>query len=64
MWQVGERLHQDLAGYSALVGAGVELVQLQEGKVSLQVVGVLTGLQLHIALQCGDVLGVVSGEVG
>lgn len=62
VWEIGESLDEDLARHGALVGAGIELVQLEECQVGLQIISVLPGLQLHIPLKCGDVLWVVPGR--
>ncbi|MPC39691.1 hypothetical protein E2C01_033237 [Portunus trituberculatus] len=64
VWEVGESLDEDLACHCALVGARVELVQLEECQVGLQIIGVLSGLQFHVPLQCGNVLWVIPGIGG
>lgn len=63
VWEVGESFDEDLACHCALVGARVELVQLEQCQVGLQIIGVLPGLQLYIPLQRGNVLWVVPGRI-
>lgn len=46
----------------AWVGVGGRHSQLQDSQVGFQIIGILLGLCLHIALQGGQVLRIVSRE--
>ena len=60
MREVGQRLEKDLDHDLEVAVGWVELVQLQQRQVGLQVVSLLSGLEVNIVLQGLNVLGVVS----
>jgi len=61
LWQPHQGLHQDLCDDSGVALLRVELVELEHGKVVVQVIGAASALRLHLGLQLRQTGRVVEG---
>lgn len=60
MGQIGQSFQQYLTSYFDVEALRIQLVELKNGEVRLEIIGVLAGLDLDVFLQSREILRIVS----